>query len=162
MAVMSARPDSTPVPDPFSGSAVPACEAGCSNPVSLGDPSGRLPLGNRLDGSLAVPWVRRPSPKEQPLGWQSDLNDGVRLNSLLAREVGNKGAGLRRAKPNLKGDQDGGREPQRDRADYPWFWAETEPSTDFPGGQHVTGHRWNHVHYTLAFKRAARLSCTIG
>ncbi len=123
-------------------------------------------LANILEGEPPYDLFIRWKPlHEQPLGWQPDLNDGVRLNLrpfLLARDVGKKGAGLLRAKPNIKWDKDRGREPQRDRADYPWFWAETEPPTDFQGGKHFTGHRWNHVHYTLAFKRAARLSCTTG
>lgn len=117
-------------------------------------------LANILEGEPPYDLFIRWKPlKEQPLGWQPDLNDGVRLNIrpfLLARDVGKKGAGLLRAKPNIKWDKDRGREPQRDRADYPWFWAETEPPTDFPGGKHFTGHRWNNVHYTLKARRAAR------
>ena len=118
-------------------------------------------LANILEGEPPYDLFIRWKPlQEQPLGWQPDLNDGVRLNIrpfLLARDVGKKGAGLLRAKPNIKWDKDRGREPQRDRTDYPWFWAETEPPTDFSGGKDFTGHRWNNVHYTLAAKRAARL-----
>ncbi len=118
-------------------------------------------LANILEGEPPYDLFIRWKPlHKQPLGWQPDLNDGVRLNIrpfLLARDVGKKGAGLLRAKPNIKWDKDRGREPQRDRADYPWFWAETEPPPNFQGGKHFTGHRWNNVHYSLAFKRAARL-----
>ncbi len=97
--------------------------------------------------------------KEQPLGWQPDLNDGVRLNIrpfLLAQDLGKKGAGILRAKPNIKWDKDRGKEPHRDKADYPWFWHPTEPTLDAPGGPEFTGNRWNSVHLTIARKRAAR------
>lgn len=96
---------------------------------------------------------------EQPLGWQPDLNDGVRLNIrpfLQARDVGKKGAGILRSKPNIKWDKDRGKEPHRDRADYPWFWHDAEPPLDCPGGKTFTGNRWNDVHLTLGRKRAAR------
>ena len=104
-------------------------------------------------------FVRWKPLKEQPLGWQPDLNDGVRLNIrpfLLARDVGKKGAGILRAKPNIRWDKDRGKEPPRDKADFPWFWCETEPDIDPVGGPAFTGHRWNNVHFTLARKRVAR------
>src|SRR5207247_3136403 len=50
-------------------------------------------------------FVRWKPLKEEPLGWQPDLNDGVRLNIrpfMQAVDVGKKGAGLLRAKPNIK------------------------------------------------------------
>ncbi|MBK1644339.1 hypothetical protein CKO25_06650 [Thiocapsa imhoffii] len=96
---------------------------------------------------------------EQPLGWQPDINDGVRLNIrpfMQARDVGKKGAGILRAKPNIKWDKDRGTEPHRDKSDYPWFWHAEEPPLACPGGPEFTGKRWNNVHLTLARKRAAR------
>jgi hypothetical protein len=104
-------------------------------------------------------FVRWKPLKEQSIGWHPDLNDGVRLNIrpfTLAKDVGKKGAGILRAKPNIKWDKDRGKEPQRDKADYPWFWYDTEPPTDCPGGPEFTGNRWNDVHLTFARKRAAR------
>jgi hypothetical protein len=95
----------------------------------------------------------------QPLGWQPDLNDGVRLNIrpfMQARDLGKKGAGILRAKPNIKWDKDRGTEPQRDKSDYPWFWHLDEPPLACPGGPDFTGNRWNNVHLTLARKQAAR------
>ena len=80
-------------------------------------------------------FVRWKPLKEQPIGWHPDLNDGVRLNIrpfMLAKDVGKKGAGILRAKPNIKWDKDRGKEPHRDKADYPWFWYDTEPPTDCP------------------------------
>jgi hypothetical protein len=96
---------------------------------------------------------------KQAIGWQPDFNDGVRMNIrpfLLANDVGKKGAGILRAKPNVKWDKDRGKEPERPRADYPWFWCEAEPTTTLTLEKTFTGHRWNAVHLPLATKRVAR------
>jgi hypothetical protein len=106
-------------------------------------------------------FVRWKPIEEQPIGWEPDLNDGVRLNIrpfLLAGDVGKKGAGILRAKPNIKWDKDRGKEPHRDKADYPWFWYAEEPPLSCPGGPDFTGNRWNNVHLTLARRRTARSS----
>ena len=101
---------------------------------------------------------------EQSIGWNPDINDGVRLNIrpfLTVRDVGKKGAGVLRWKPNIKWDKDRGSEPQRPKAQFPWFWSclpEDKPEhvTDFTGGTEFTGERWNNLHYPLAVKKAAR------
>lgn len=96
---------------------------------------------------------------KQAIGWHPDLNDGVRLNIrpfLTAQDVGKKGAGVLRAKPGIKWDKDRGKEPQRDKAEYPWFWCEAEPGTDPKPGRDFTGHRWNDVHLSLATKKSMR------
>jgi hypothetical protein len=101
---------------------------------------------------------------DQAIGWQADINDGVRLNIrpfLKAQDVGKKGAGILRSKPNIKWDKDRGKEPERAKTDFPWFWScdpETNAahSTDFSGGREFTGERWNDLHYTVAVKNAAR------
>jgi hypothetical protein len=101
---------------------------------------------------------------DQAIGWQPDINDGIRLNIrpfLKAQDVGKKGAGILRSKPNIKWDKDRGKEPERAKADFPWFWScnpETNAahSTDFSGGREFTGERWNDLHYTVAAKNAAR------
>jgi hypothetical protein len=101
---------------------------------------------------------------EQSIGWEPDINDGVRLNIrpfLTVRDVGKKGAGVLRSKPNIKWDKDRGSEPQRPKAQFPWFWSclpEDKPDhvTDFAGGAEFTGERWNNLHYTLAAKKATR------
>jgi hypothetical protein len=93
---------------------------------------------------------------QQAIGWHPDLNDGVRLNIrpfLIATDVGKKGAGILRWKPNIKWEKDRGTEPQRDKGDYPWFWCAEEPGTDPVGGREFKGNRWNDVHLTLARKR---------
>jgi hypothetical protein len=109
-------------------------------------------------------FVRWKPLREQSIGWEPDINDGVRLNIrpfLTARNVGKKGAGMLRFKPNIKWDKDRGSEPQRPKADFPWFWScdpesNTQHQTDFAGGSAFTGERWNDLHYTLAAKKAAR------
>jgi hypothetical protein len=104
-------------------------------------------------------FVRWKPLKEQPIGWNPDLNDGVRQNIrpfLMAGDVGKKDAGLFRVRPLKLKDSDRGTEPERPRADYPWFWCEEDPGTDPKGGSSFVGTRWNTAHFTLATKRAAR------
>ena len=98
---------------------------------------------------------------EQPMGWDPDINDGVRMNIrpfMTARPLGAKakGACILRATPKIKWDKDRGKEPDRDKADYPWFWGWDEASADFAGGARFDGNRWNDLHYSRAAKQAAR------
>ncbi len=96
---------------------------------------------------------------EQPLGWEPDINDGVRINirPFLASDLpnGRKGAGILRYKPNIKWTKDRGKEPQRPAAEYPWFWGWDETTEDFAGGKEFDGNRWNACHYSNKAKRAA-------
>jgi len=88
---------------------------------------------------------------EQPIGWEPDINDGVRLNirPFMAEDIpsGKKGAGILRTKPKVSWKKDRGKEvlkpikrskppwlqddevtgvaednELRPREDYPWFW----------------------------------------
>jgi hypothetical protein len=97
---------------------------------------------------------------QQPCGWQPDLNDGVRINIrpfVRAKDMGKKDAGLLRAKPgSIHWNKDRGTEPERSKAEYPWFWCANEPDTDPVGGPAFSGTRWNDVHLTLARKRGVR------
>ncbi|NUM53510.1 MAG: SAM-dependent methyltransferase [Candidatus Hydrogenedentes bacterium] len=101
---------------------------------------------------------------EQPIGWDPDINDGVRLNIrpfMTARPLNAraKNACILRATPKIKWDKDRGKEPERPKDDYPWFWGWDEKTQDFvgkPGMKEPDGNRWNDLHYTNAFKRAAR------
>lgn len=104
-------------------------------------------------------FVRWKPLQKQALGWHPDLNDGVRMNIrpfLQANDVSKKDAGLLRSKPNIKWDKDRGKEPERPKKDYPWFWCEEEPGTDPKGGKTFTGNRWNDVHLTLTYKRPSK------
>ncbi len=105
-------------------------------------------------------FVRWKPQSKQAIGWNPDLNDGVRLNIrpfIVATDVCKKGAGVfRSAVKGVKWTKDRGKEPPRDKADYPWFWCEDEPGTDPEGGKKFVGNRWNDVHLTLAKKKQAR------
>jgi hypothetical protein len=106
---------------------------------------------------LFVRWKALP---RQPIGWDPDINDGVRLNirPFLAAALsrGKTGAGVLRAKPNIKWEKDRGKEPARPKEDFPWFWKWDEKTVDFTGNGEFDGNRWNDCHYTTAFKLTAR------
>ena len=105
---------------------------------------------------------------DQPIGWNPDINDGVRLNirpfiKAEIRKGGKKGAGILRWKPNIKWAKDRGKEPTdlRLKLEFPWFWScpgagTIEELTDFSCGLTFDGNRWNDLHYTNACKKAAR------
>jgi len=84
-------------------------------------------------------FVRWKPIEEQPIGWNPDLNDGVRLNIrpfMTVPDVGKRGAGVLRDKPNIKWDKDRG----KDMESAPWF--------------HVfNGDRINDHHLSLAEKK---------
>jgi hypothetical protein len=111
---------------------------------------------------------------QQAIGWDPDINDGIRLNirpflSAQLRKGGKTGAGILRAKPGtIKWSKDRGKEPMCAKEDFPWFWGWDENdhtlATDFgapipgapPAGDSFDGNRWNDLHYTRAAKEAAR------
>jgi len=106
-------------------------------------------------------FVRWKPLSQQAIGWQPDLNDGVRMNirPFMARDIpgGKKGAGVLRAKPNIKWDKDRGKEPTRPKAEYAWFWGWDGRTLDFMGvGKEPDGNRWNDCHYSNEFKRSKR------
>jgi len=114
-------------------------------------------------------FVRWKPLRRQPIGWDPDIDDGVRLNirpfmSVELRKGGRKGAGILRWKPNVKWKKkDRGKEPQglRPKEDFPWFWScpsegAITDRTDFMGGPEFDGNRWNDIHYTNASKHASR------
>ncbi len=146
-----------------------------------------LDLKAQLEGILAGEppldlFVRWKQLHRQPIGWEPDLDDGVRLNirpfMKASLRKGRKGAGVLRWKPTgVKWGKDRGKEPlnlkpkrkgdppelYRPIADFPWFWScpgqpkrPMSDRTDFPGGLTFDGHRWNDLHYTRAHKLAAR------
>lgn len=99
---------------------------------------------------------------EQPVGWDPDINDGVRLNIrpfMTARPLNARAKNaciLRTTPKNIKWAKDRGKEPERPKEDYPWFWGWDEKTQDFAGGTEFDGNRWNDLHYTNAYKQAAR------
>ncbi|OPX19182.1 MAG: restriction endonuclease subunit M, partial [Desulfobacca sp. 4484_104] len=85
---------------------------------------------------------------QQPLGWQPDLNDGIRLNIrpfITVGDVRKKGAGVLRDKPNIHWKKDRG----KDVESAPWYHLGPQY-----GGKE--GDRINDHHLTLEEKRQAR------
>ncbi len=87
-------------------------------------------------------FVRWKPIEQQPIDWDPDLNDGVRLNIrpfLSVPDVGKKGAGVLRDKPNIKWNKDRG----KDVVSAPWYhlWG---------------GDRINDYYLTLDAKQASR------
>lgn len=103
-----------------------------------------------LDGEAPYDiFVRWKPIEQQPIGWNPDLNDGVRLNIrpfLSVPDVGKKGAGVLRDKPkSLHWEKDRG----SDVPSAPWY----ELGLQYGG---KVGDRINDHHLTLAEKQAAR------
>lgn len=87
-------------------------------------------------------FVRWKPLEKQPIGWEPDLNDGVRLNIrpfMTVPPVKKAGAGVLRDKPNIKWDKDRGKDVET----APWFSV-------------FNGDRINDHHLTLREKREAR------
>lgn len=87
-------------------------------------------------------FVRWKPLNKQPLGWEPDLNDGVRINIrpfMSVGDVGKKGAGVLRDKPNIKWTKDRG----KDTENSPWYHL-------------FSGDRINDHHVTLEEKKKAR------
>lgn len=85
---------------------------------------------------------------QQPIGWEPDLNDGVRLNIrpfLTVPDVDRKGAGILRSRPGINWNKDRG----TDVKSAPWYHLGLEY-----GGKE--GDRINDHHLTLTEKLAAR------
>ncbi len=87
-------------------------------------------------------FVRWKPLEKQPIGWDPDINDGVRLNIrpfLTVPDVGKRGAGVLRDKPNINWNKDRG----KDVPTAPWY--------------HVFGgDRINDYHLSLEDKKNAR------
>jgi len=79
---------------------------------------------------------------EQAIGWNPDLNDGVRQN---IRPFIKSGI-LRKEPKSLLKNKDRGNEPERNKNDFPWFWT----------GEEFVGERVNDVHLKIADKQIAR------
>ncbi|MGA2225631.1 MAG: N-6 DNA methylase [Syntrophobacteraceae bacterium] len=87
-------------------------------------------------------FVRWKPIEKQPVGWDPDLNDGVRLNIrpfMTVPDVGKRGAGVLRDKPNINWNKDRG----KDVPSAPWY-------------QLFKGDRMNDHHLSLEEKMAAR------
>lgn len=106
-------------------------------------------------------FVRWKSLAEQAVGWEPDINDGLRVNIrpfIAARPLGarSRDACILRVPPKIKWDKDRGKESQRTKSDFPWFWGWDGSAHDFLGGKSFDGNRWNDLHYSRATKLVAR------
>ncbi len=106
-------------------------------------------------------FVRWKPLSRQPIGWEPDLDDGVRLNIrpfMIARAMGFRAANscILRSTPKIKWDKDRGKERPRDKGEYPWFWSWDGFTEDFNGGSEPDQNRWNSLHYSHSMKQAAR------
>jgi hypothetical protein len=98
---------------------------------------------------------------ELPIGWEPDINDGVRINirpfvQAKPLDARGKNACILRVTPKIKWDKDRGKEPERSKRNFPWHWGCDGQAVNFAGSQEFDGNRWNDLHYTRAFKEAAR------
>jgi hypothetical protein len=93
-------------------------------------------------------FVRWKSLEEQPIGWNPDLNDGVRLNIrpfMSVPDIGKKDAGVLRDKPNIKWTKDRGQDVET----APWY--NLGPLHDGKKGDRINDH-----HLSLEEKVQAR------
>ncbi|MFH0730575.1 MAG: N-6 DNA methylase [Pseudomonadota bacterium] len=113
-----------------------------------------LELEKRLKAILAGEppfdiFVRWKPLSQQPIGWEPDINDGVRLNirPLMADDIpgGKNGAGILRWKPNIHWNKDRG----KDVSSAPWY----SLGPKYGGNE---GDRINDHHLTVAEKPPAR------
>jgi hypothetical protein len=98
---------------------------------------------------------------QQPIGWEPDINDGVRMNirpwmTATTHQSGRRDGCILRVTPKIKYGKDRGKEPLRKKEDFPWFWTWDEKTDDFGGGAEFDGARWNDPHYSLSTKQKAR------
>lgn len=97
-------------------------------------------------------FVRWKTLAEQPLGWEPDVNDGVRVNIrpfMRVGDVGKKGAGVLRDKPNINWNKDRG----NDASSAPWY--HLGPAYGENKGARINAH-----HTTLDEKNKARTDKT--
>ena len=94
-------------------------------------------------------FVRWKPVEQQPIGWDPDLNDGVRVNIrpfMTVPDVSKKGAGVLRDKPNIKWNNDRGKDVET----APWY--RLGPEYDGNIGDRINDH-----HLSLIDKKEAGL-----
>ncbi len=97
-------------------------------------------------------FIRWKQIEKQPIGWDPDLNDGVRLNIrpfMSVPDVRKKGAGVLRDKPNINWNKDRG----KDVVSAPWYNPDPKKHPNYKGKE---GERINDYHLSLKQKREAR------
>jgi hypothetical protein len=101
--------------------------------------------------------------REQPCGWEPDINDGVRLNirpwlttTFASSTPSKKDACILRITPKINYGKDRGKEPHCPKDELPWFWTWDEQTDNFEGGKDFDGARWSDLHYSPDVKKKAR------
>lgn len=101
---------------------------------------------------------------QQAIGWDPDINDGVRLNirpflNAQLRKGGKAGAGILRAKPGtIKWAKDRGKEPMRAKDEFPGSGAGTRTTPTCPL---ISAHRLQGLHLLATASMAtAGTTCT--
>jgi hypothetical protein len=122
----------------------------------------KLELEKIRDGEAPYDiFVRWKPLHKQAIGWEPDINDGVRMNIrpfMTAKTFGARSGNgcILRTTPKIKWEKDRGKEPERKREDYPWFWSWDGKTESFLGGPVFDGNRWNDLHYNIEVKNSAR------
>jgi hypothetical protein len=77
---------------------------------------------------------------------------------MMAKPLNARGktACILRVARKIKWDKDRGKESDRSKDEYPWFWGWDEQTDDFLGSSKFDGNRWNNLHYSRATKLAAK------
>ncbi len=97
-------------------------------------------------------YVRWKSLAEQPIGWDPDLNDGVRLN--IRPFVT---AGVLHSPFSINWNKDRGKDPARPAPDLRAVPADRRETFE----QHYSVDRWNDLHFTRAEKEEARRNAVV-
>lgn len=106
-------------------------------------------------------FVRWKSLAQQPVGWEPDVEDGVRRNirpfALASLAASGRAGSVFRIKPRITWDKKAdGREAKASKAEFPWLYEWDQVSRDWEGGAEFTGERHNNCHYGSVLKLRAR------
>jgi hypothetical protein len=96
---------------------------------------------------------------KQPIGWEPDIDDGVRVNIrpfIVGQTVDNGSASILRVRPTINWKKSAGRETQGRREEFPWLFGWDELTRDWPGASILSGERHNNCHYSNEAKQSAR------
>ena len=96
---------------------------------------------------------------KQPIGWEPDIDDGVRVNIrpfIVGQTVDNGSASILRVRPTINWKKSAGRETQGRREEFPWLFSWDELTRDWPGASILSGERHNNCHYSNEAKQSAR------
>lgn len=97
---------------------------------------------------------------EQPIGWQPDINDGIRMNIrpfIMQDEVsGETGKCILRVKPKIHWRKDRGKEVLRNETHYPWYWVNGSFTGERVNDTHIKRHEKESANgkYAISYNQA--------